>query len=274
MKKTTYLWIIATVITLLAAYYQRITGPTYDKKIKITLNNNDYSFKLPRTHTESDCEIVLEIPDESIQANLYYRQYPTNNEWIELKMLREGSKLIAFLPQQPPAGKLSYYLIFEFQGEKIELLSNDPVKIRFRNHVPDWALVPHILIIFTAMLLSNMSGILAIVRRKQFRFYSNLTLITLFFGGMILGPIVQKFAFDEYWTGIPFGWDLTDNKTLISFICWILAVVMNRKKERPAYVIVASLIMLIIFSIPHSVFGSQLNPETGEIVPGMIYLFF
>ncbi len=50
---------------------------------------------------------------------------------------------------------------------------------------------------------------------------------------MILGPIVQKYAFGELWTGIPFGWDLTDNKTLIAFLFWILAVIMNRKKERP-----------------------------------------
>ena len=26
-------------------------------------------------------------------------------------------------------------------------------------------------------------------------------------GGFILGPIVQKNAFDAYWTGIPFGWE-------------------------------------------------------------------
>ena len=33
----------------------------------------------------------------------------------------------------------------------------------------------------------------------------------------------------------PFGWDLTDNKTLIALIFWILAVVMNRKKETILY---------------------------------------
>ena len=48
---------------------------------------------------------------------------------------------------------------------------------------------------------------------------------------MILGPIVQYYAFGDLWTGIPFGWDLTDNKTLIALIFWILAVV-NEQKER------------------------------------------
>ena len=38
---------------------------------------------------------------------------------------------------------------------------------------------------------------------------------TLGLGGMILGPIVQKYAFGAYWTGIPFGHDLTDAKNLV-----------------------------------------------------------
>ncbi|MCK7537691.1 MAG: hypothetical protein MZV63_45435 [Marinilabiliales bacterium] len=60
--------------------------------------------------------------------------------------------------------------------------------------------------------------------------------------GMILGPVVQKYAFGDLWTGIPFGWDLTDNKTLIAVFAWILAVVMNRKKDRPAYTIAAAIL--------------------------------
>ena len=87
---------------------------------------------------------------------------------------------------------------------------------------------------------------------------------------MILGPLVQLHAFGEAWAGIPFAWDLTDNKTLIAFLFWILAMVMNRKKERPGYVIVASLVILIIYSIPHSMYGSQLDPESGKIIQGAI----
>ena len=66
-------------------------------------------------------------------------------------------------------------------------------------------------------------------------------------GGMILGPIVQNFAFGELWTGVPFGWDLTDNKTLIAFLFWIIAVVMNRKKEKPLYTILAAVVLTADF---------------------------
>ena len=100
------------------------------------------------------------------------------------------------------------------------------------------------------------------------------TLILFIVGGMILGPIVQYYAFGELWTGIPFGWDLTDNKTLIALLFWILAVVMNRKKERPLYTSLAAIMLLVVFSIPHSLFGSELNYATGQVTQGIILNFF
>jgi len=113
---------------------------------------------------------------------------------------------------------------------------------------------------------------MAIAGNQKFRYYGLRTFIALLLGGMILGPLVQLYAFGDLWTGVPFGWDLTDNKTLFAFIFWILAVVMNRKKSRPIYTIIASIVLLLIYSIPHSMFGSELNQETGEIVQGMIHL--
>jgi hypothetical protein len=126
---------------------------------------------------------------------------------------------------------------------------------------------------FFAMFLGNVAGIMALFKYNKFRFYTNLTVIAIFIGGMILGPIVQLYAFNELWAGIPFAWDLTDNKTLVAFLFWVLAFFMNRKKERPVYTILASIVMLIVYSIPHSMYGSQLDPETGEIIQGWIKLF-
>ena len=83
-----------------------------------------------------------------------------------------------------------------------------------------------------------------------------------------MGPIVQKYAFGEFWTGVPFGWDLTDNKTLIGFSAWLIAVIANWKKERPVYSIIAAILLLVIYSVPHSMFGSELDYNTGSIGQG------
>jgi len=32
---------------------------------------------------------------------------------------------------------------------------------------------------------------------------------------------VQHYAFGQLWTGVPFGWDLTDNKTLLAALAWV-----------------------------------------------------
>jgi hypothetical protein len=274
MKITLY-WIIAILITLSAIIYQRKTGPTYDKKTTVTIENSEYTVKLIRSHGgESDCPVVIQIPDENINGEILYRKYPTNNDWNTIQMERTGDLLAGKLPNLPPAGKYEYKVVLEKDGEKYLLNNNQPVIIRFKGDVPATILIPHIIFMFLAMLLGNLAGIMAVFKYPKFRFYTKATFYTLLLGGMILGPWVQWHAFGEAWAGVPFAWDLTDNKTLVAFIFWLVALLMNRKKERPVYVVVAAIVMLIVYSIPHSMYGSQLDPETGEIIQGWIRLYF
>ena len=64
--------------------------------------------------------------------------------------------------------------------------------------------------------------------------------------GLVFGPIVQKYSFGEFWTGWPNGKDLTDNKVLISFLIWVMALILNLKKERRWAVIFAAVTMFIV----------------------------
>lgn len=272
MKSVLY-WTLAVIITFAAIIYQRRTGPTYDKKVSSTIENVVYNFKLIRSHGgESDCKIQLAVPDQEVTGKLMFKLYPTKNDWTIVDFTREGENLTAVLPKLPPAGKYEYKVSLFKNNTEYALNKSEPVVIRFKGHVPGFVLIPHIIFMFFAMFLGNVAGIMAIFKHSKFRFYGTLTVIFLFIGGMILGPIVQKYAFGEYWAGIPFAWDLTDNKTLVSFLFWGLAWVMNRKKERPVYTIAASIVMILVYSIPHSMHGSQLDPETGEIIQGWIQL--
>ncbi|MGA7306529.1 MAG: hypothetical protein WBW88_16750, partial [Rhodothermales bacterium] len=79
----------------------------------------------------------------------------------------------------------------------------------------------------------------------------------------IMGPIVQNYAFGEYWTGFPFGYDLTDNKTLIMWLCWVVAAGVLRfgriKREviQRGLVLAAAVVMVAVYLIPHSLRGSE-----------------
>jgi len=272
--KPIFYWILAVIITLAASVYQRRTGPTYEKRVEINIDNVEYKFELLRSFGgDEDCRIELTIPDAEITGKLEYRKFPTKNEWTTIEMARQSENLSAILPNLPPAGKYEYKIILSKNRKEYPLNNGESVVIRFKGYVPAEILIPHIFFIFFAMLLGNLAGIMAIFRYRKFRFYTNLTVIALFIGGLIFGPWVQLYAFNELWAGVPFAWDLTDNKTLVAFLFWLLAYVMNRKKERPVYTIVASIVMLLVYSIPHSMFGSQLDPETGEIIQGWIQLF-
>lgn len=275
--KKILLWVLAVALTLGAAKYQRMTGPTYPKKEKITLNNTDYNLEFIRSHGgDEDAAITLDIDNNEVSGKLFFKNYPpvededlTNVEFRH-DAVKEKNVMIANLPHQPPAGKLMYYIELSHAGDTKTLFKEKPIVIRFKGGVPAYVLIPHIIFMFLAMLSANAAGLFAAFKLPQFKPYTSITLILILIGGMILGPIVQKFAFLEYWAGVPFGWDLTDNKLLIAFLAWITAFLFNRKKENRISTIAAALVTLIIFSVPHSMFGSELNRETGEVIQGFI----
>lgn len=276
MKSPFIFWLVAVVITLSAVYYQRVTGPTRPIKTEVTFNNELIKVKLPRSHTNNkDCQIDIIGVKQGWNIFLFYRKYPGENQWTKNSFVKSDSNMVsAWLPKQPAAGKLEYYvtILNPMNGESIFLSKAEPVIIRFKNPVPAWALIPHILLMFIAMLLSNLTGAFALFMNDRYKFYSIITFITLLLGGFVFGPIVQKYAFGSYWTGFPMGMDLTDNKTLIAIIAWLIAVIVNLKEKRPLVSLFASIIMLIVFSIPHSLRGSELNYETGKVVTGFVDL--
>jgi len=274
MKKNTLFWVLAVIITLGSAIYQRYTGPTYPQRLSLEIQGNEYKMQFPRSESgEKDARIEIPVDDKAITGRIFYRNYPTTNEWTVENLIREDDALVAFIPNQPPAGKVEYYVVLN-RGKALEyeISKDEPIVIRYKGDVPGWVLIPHVLFMFAAMLLSNLSGLLAAFRRERFRFYTGLTLILLLLGGLILGPIVQLYAFGELWTGVPFGWDLTDNKTLVGVIFWVIAWIGNRKKPRPGLTILATVVLLAIYLIPHSLMGSELDHSTGEIKTGFILL--
>jgi hypothetical protein len=260
MNKSIWLWIIAFFLTVFTAAYQRITGPTYPVSGEVNLGNETIRYKLDRTHGgEGDHPIQITVKDESICGELYWKRFKTDDEWTSIEMDRVNGKLIAYLPHQPPAGKLVYKILLQNDDEVVKLPEAGEVIIRFKGAVPIFILIPHIIFIFGAMLLSARTG-LEYFNKKKFKTLTILTVIFIIIGGFILGPFAQYYAFGEFWTGFPFGHDLTDNKILIAFIFWLAALVAVFKSIRPTkYVITASVVTFIIFLIPHSLLGSELD---------------
>lgn len=261
MKRSLLLWILAFFLTAASAVYQRMTGPTYPAKERITLNGQEHKIRLARSHGgPSDFELRLDLGDPSIRGAVAWRRYKTADAWLNVPMSNTQGTLTARLPHQPPAGKLEYRVTLQDDSKSISLPTSGPNVIRFKGHVPTAVIIVHVLGIFSAMLFSTRTALEACVRSPRYKLFTTATVILLFAGGFILGPIMQKYAFDAFWTGWPNGTDLTDNKTAVAFLCWLAALIaISRKKSPKAWVITAAIVTVIVFLIPHSMLGSEID---------------
>ena len=139
-------------------------------------------------------------------------------------------------------------------------LTEDATILRFRDPVPMWIIVFHLIFIFATIILAIRTAFEAFFKGNHVKIYTLLTVISLILGGFIFGPLMQKFAFGEYWTGWPYGHDLTDNKTLIGFIFWAIALWATYKKPQTRiFQIIASIMLIAVYLIPHSLLGSEID---------------
>ncbi len=261
MGKTIIFWILSLLITLGGAYYQRKTGPTYPVSGKILLGDKVIKYHLERSHSSSsDYNIKLNFGDPSIKGILSWKRYKTDDEFVDLEMKNKNGVLTAELPKQPPAGKLQYKIKVISDKKAFKIPPENSIIIRFKGDVPLFILLPHIIAMFGTMLLSTRTGLEVFNKEANLKKYTYTTLGFLIIGGMILGPLTQLYAFGALWTGFPFGTDLTDNKTLIALIGWLIAAfALNKSKNPKGWIIFAAILLLVIYSIPHSMFGSELD---------------
>lgn len=255
-------WTLAIIITLVSAIYQRRTGPTYPARGTVELGGQEIALRLLRTHSITGRQpVTVTVADTAVTAVAEWRRFPTDDPWRTEPMTREGAVLSTVLPPAPEplmpmAGKLEYRVKLT-RGAEQAAFPEQPAITRFKGDVPAWVLIPHVACMFFGMLFA-MRALFAAVGGGDTRRWGFVTTALIVFGGFVLGPIVQKYAFDAYWTGVPFGYDLTDNKTLIAGVAWILAAWQLRGgRQAKLAVIVATVVTMVVFAIPHSMWGSQ-----------------
>ena len=264
MKRSLLFWVIAFLVTAASALYQRMTGPTYPVSGKVIVDGKEVSYRLKRSDESiANHHVQIKTEDPNIHGYVEWKRYKTKDEWTRVEMRYDNGTLEAELPAQPPAGKLQYRVYLQDPQTTVAIPSNEPVIIRFKGVVPTVVLIFHVIVIFSAMLFSARTGLEAFSPAPQYIGLTSATIAFLIAGGLILGPLVQKYAFDAYWTGWPFGTDLTDNKTAVSLLSWIAAAVAVKKSAHPKrWILAAAVITIVVFLIPHSVLGSELDYST------------
>jgi hypothetical protein len=273
------LWILAGIITLACFTYQDKTGPTYPLEGDFQTAQGTVTFKFLRSETiGTDLKIMLLEPvPAGISGYVEYRRYKSNDAWQTLPMepgsfefSRRGSTeevqgIGVELPSlQERAGKYEYLVyINDGQVDAVSVTGDELIYARYKAPVPTGVLLLHILAIFASMTIAIRTTFEALID-GNYRRLLWATIISLLLGGFVLGPWVQWYAFGVWWSGVPFGYDWTDNKVLVELVFWLLALYLNRgeRRNRPS-VYLAGFVTLVVYFIPHSIFGSEYDYRTG-----------
>jgi hypothetical protein len=276
------LWVLAFLLTAAIAVYQRMTGPTWPVMNKETIKGKEINYRFLRSYTSyKDLPVAISVSDSSVSAFLEYKRYKVDEEWTEVSMERKERKepgeskhghghgkssdpaLTAEIPGQPAAGKVEYTVRVVIDNENSLLNKGKSIVVRFKGEVPVIFLIVHVIFMFFSLMFALRTGMEALRKEGKYQWLVGWTLGLTFIGGMILGPIVQQYAFGDLWTGFPFGFDLTDNKVLIAVIFWLIAFFLMKKSKW--WVVLAAAVMITVYLIPHSVLGSELDYQTGKM---------
>ena len=275
-------WALASALTLACFAFQNRTGPTYPLEGTFPTAKGEVAFKFLRSEEiGTGLQIMLRDPVPSgVSAKVRYRRYKSNDGWSETPMApgafrfsRRGTAeelrgVGATLPSLPErAGKYEYLVLVDDGSGPRSVTGDRPVYARYKAPVPRAVLLVHILVVFLSMTLALRTGMQALAGGEPGGLVWA-TIGSLVLGAFVLGPVVQKYAFGVWWSGVPFGYDWTDNKVLVELLAWLGAAAAVRLSRTPrtvrAAVIAATAVTLAVYFIPHSIFGSEYDYTRGS----------
>ena len=147
-----------------------------------------------------------------------------------------------------------------------------PVRLKFEGVVPAYIIIPHVLCIFAAIFFAILTVFSAIdlkrgtgSLRKSVKL-CGVTVFLLFLGFFPFGWAMNYFAFGVLWEAFPFGRDVTDNKSQIMILFWLVTLFLvkgtlwGKDDSRnlvsgsgyATWVFVSFVATLLILAIPHS----------------------
>lgn len=277
------LWLVAAAVTSLYILYE---NDPYDplRGTASFRSGTEVGYSLIRSRVTGRELPVAVRTDEAVEGYVLFRRLSSTDEWQRAEMKRQAVRigshgggeseelLAAMLPAlNKMGGKYAFRIVLTLDEETLQIDGGDgePVVARFRGSIPAWILIPHIVFIMLSLLFGLRASLAALLRESPGTGLMWTTIATLLLGGFVFGPLVQLYAFGVLWSGIPFGWDLTDNKVLFELLLWLFAVYCNTGPRKGGAwsrrsIILAGAGTFLIYLIPHSLFGSAYDYTTGS----------
>jgi len=208
------------------------------RKISLNYRLPDGSFKIiPFTRFKDTPYFTAIVPGDARGKRNYFYISAEDNE---------GNKVI--LPKQKNTGKIKLYQL-RSEGKPSFLLKLLHIMLMLTALI----ILIHALY-YSASFLQNKNEDIPL-KLKNLILWG---IITFFVTGFPIGWIIEYQVLGNFWEGIPFGWDITDNKTLLILIYWLAIFIPYRlKKISPStmskLIIFGTIFTLVLFIIPHSI---------------------
>ncbi len=221
-------------------------------------------------------EIVIDVRGERALEPVVRYRVGADGAIETVAMNRAGDgRWRAELPWYDKGTKIHYAIELLLGGDIVARIPENEgssLYIRYKGEVSRTVLILHIIFMFLSFYfmvqaLWSAVGILAGRAWKgEAVSHARWVLLSSFIGGWPLGFILNYQAFGVVWEGFPFGYDITDNKTQIMFVFWLVSLLlvrgslMGRGEERDALaprgfaaaVVVSFVVSLLLFIVPHS----------------------
>ncbi len=172
----------------------------------------------------------------------------------------KGLRTYYFLSARDEAGN---HVVLPEDASDVWTTEYDYFKLRAEGKASRWALIVHVYLMFVAILLFvhalyyALSVLYGMDRSGALVASVYWGVLSFFITGFPIGWMIEKQVLGNYWEGIPFGWDITDSKTLFIFIFWLIPVILRMRKRVSdrgfaKWVIAGSLFTIVMFLLPHS----------------------
>jgi hypothetical protein len=244
---------------------------------------------LPRNDRSENTPAVISVsvnhgslPSAEPKVTIYFKQDKEGKIYQRRSMVRLAGtdSYLQSLPGQLK-GKKTFYIVEAESSTGIRVTLPESKEkeeksffIRWVGKSSRWLLYSHILFMVGAFLVIMHAFYYALAHLFTGNFHRNLCPLVLwgtglfFIAGIPLGLAVAYQAFGVAWSGIPYGTDITDNKTLITLLYWIVVMVLFKgnpfrlAKEKSFLIGARSFSWLVLFGcaitvtvflLPHSI---------------------
>jgi hypothetical protein len=281
---------ICIILTILIFISARYFGPNREYTIEGTLGNATVQHTAPRGHDfaipgdrDKPIEEIRELgrthldvtvkpaPEEGNDLGLRLQlKLQSADQWdtypvSEVMPGEDGAMLFRYkVPGFPWTSRVDYRFVTAGEGgERIVLAreNDEPMMLKFKGPVPGWVWIPHVLFMFAGIcfLMMAMWGAIGQIGGREEPKTARLAWwawAAMFIGGVPIGCMMNYYAFNVLWEAVPFGNDITDNKTQVALVFWGLAAIfLTRRPGRHAglFALGAGLLSLAMYLIPHSI---------------------